>query len=77
VVLDGDLRQPGQGPRVPGAAAHRAALRLSLAVACDGRADDEAGLTIGELAEAMAALGAMQAMNLNGGGSTSLVFRRR
>jgi hypothetical protein len=44
-----------------------------LAVACDGRADDEAGLTIGELAEAMAALGAMQAMNLDGGGSTSLV----
>jgi Phosphodiester glycosidase len=44
-----------------------------LAVACDGRADDEAGLTIGELAEAMAALGAIQAMNLDGGGSTSLV----
>jgi Phosphodiester glycosidase len=44
-----------------------------LAVACDGRADDEAGLTIGELAEAMAALGAVQAMNLDGGGSTSLV----
>jgi hypothetical protein len=44
-----------------------------LAVACDGRADDEAGLTIGELAEAMAALGALQAMNLDGGGSTSLV----
>jgi hypothetical protein len=44
-----------------------------LAVACDGRADDEAGLSIGELAEAMAALGAVQAMNLDGGGSTSLV----
>jgi hypothetical protein len=44
-----------------------------LAVACDGRADDEAGLTIGELAEAMAALGAIQALNLDGGGSTSLV----
>ncbi|HWI73858.1 MAG TPA: phosphodiester glycosidase family protein, partial [Baekduia sp.] len=44
-----------------------------LAVACDGRADDDAGLTIGELAEAMAALGAVQAMNLDGGGSTSLV----
>jgi hypothetical protein len=44
-----------------------------LAVACDGRADDEAGLSIGELAEAMAALGALQAMNLDGGGSTSLV----
>jgi hypothetical protein len=44
-----------------------------LAVASDGRADDEAGLTIDELAEAMAALGALQAMNLDGGGSTSLV----
>jgi hypothetical protein len=44
-----------------------------LAVACDGRADDEAGLSMGELAEAMAALGAVQAMNLDGGGSTSLV----
>jgi Phosphodiester glycosidase len=44
-----------------------------LAVACDGRADDEAGLTMTELAEAMAALGAVQAMNLDGGGSTSLV----
>jgi hypothetical protein len=44
-----------------------------LAVACDGRADDEAGLQIDELAEAMAALGAVQAMNLDGGGSTSLI----
>jgi hypothetical protein len=44
-----------------------------LAVACDGRADDEAGLTMPELAEAMAALGAVQAMNLDGGGSTSLI----
>jgi Phosphodiester glycosidase len=56
----------------------RAALGLTrrgeaLAVACDGRADDEAGLTMAELAEAMAALGAVQAMNLDGGGSTSLV----
>ncbi|MCW3001572.1 MAG: phosphodiester glycosidase family protein [Conexibacter sp.] len=45
----------------------------ALAVACDGRADDEAGLTMTELAEAMVALGAVQAMNLDGGGSTSLV----
>lgn len=48
-----------------------------LAVACDGRADDEAGLTMAELAEAMAALGAVQAMNLDGGGSTSLVCAGR
>jgi len=48
-----------------------------LAAACDGRADDEAGLTMPELAEAMAALGAVQAMNLDGGGSTSLVCAGR
>jgi hypothetical protein len=56
----------------------RAAIGLTrrgeiLAVACDGRADDEAGLTMAELAEAMAALGAVQAMNLDGGGSTSMI----
>jgi hypothetical protein len=44
-----------------------------LAVACDGRADDEAGLTLRELAETLAALGAERAINLDGGGSTSLV----
>jgi len=44
-----------------------------IALACDGRADDEAGLTIGELAEAMAGLGAREALNLDGGGSASLV----
>lgn len=56
----------------------RAALGLTadgrmLAVACDGRADDEAGMTIAELAETMLALGARAALNLDGGGSTSLV----
>ena len=45
-----------------------------LAVACDGRHDDEAGLTLGELADALVALGARTALNLDGGGSTSLVF---
>src|SRR3954452_7414162 len=55
----------------------RAALGVArgtlLAVACDGRADVEAGLTLRELAEALAALGAEHALNLDGGGSTSLV----
>jgi len=55
----------------------RAALGVArgtlLSVACDGRADDEAGLTLSELAEAMLALGATEALNLDGGGSTSLV----
>jgi hypothetical protein len=44
-----------------------------LALVCDGRDDDEAGLTLGELAGAMAGLGAREAMNLDGGGSASLV----
>jgi Phosphodiester glycosidase len=60
----------------------RAALALTpgdrlLAVACDGRADDESGLTLGELAEALVALGARAALNLDGGGSTSLVCAGR
>lgn len=59
----------------------RAALALAgdrlLAVAADGRADDEAGLTLGELAIALRALGAQAAINLDGGGSTSLVCAGR
>lgn len=55
----------------------RAALGLSegqlVAAVCDGRADDEAGLTMAELAEAMIGLGASEAINLDGGGSASLV----
>jgi hypothetical protein len=44
-----------------------------IALACDGRADDEAGLTLAELASALIDLGARDALNLDGGGSTSLV----
>ncbi|HET7119905.1 MAG TPA: phosphodiester glycosidase family protein [Solirubrobacterales bacterium] len=55
----------------------RAALGLGagelIAVACEGRDDDEAGLTMAELALAMAELGAVEAINLDGGGSASLV----
>jgi hypothetical protein len=55
----------------------RAALGLGdgviLAVACDGRSRHDAGLTLAELASVMAALGAQTALNLDGGGSTSLV----
>jgi hypothetical protein len=55
----------------------RAALGLgdgiAWAVACDGRARDEAGLTLLELAQLMEWLGAEAAINLDGGGSTSLV----
>jgi hypothetical protein len=67
--FDSDITD-GRYPRAALALARRGRL---LAVACDGRADDEAGLTMGELAEALIALGAVQALNLDGGGSTSLV----
>jgi phosphodiester glycosidase len=56
----------------------RAALGVSddevIAVACEGRSADEAGLTLAELAAAMLELGADRAINLDGGGSTSLIF---
>jgi len=59
----------------------RAAIGLDdtrlIAVATDGRAADEAGLTLVEFAELMAGLGAHQAINLDGGGSTSLVVGGR
>jgi len=55
----------------------RAALGVSpdwiYAVACDGRGRRDAGMTLRELAELMAGLGAERAINLDGGGSTSLV----
>jgi Phosphodiester glycosidase len=58
----------------------RAALGISdqdlIAVVCDGRADDEAGLSMGELASTMIDLGARDAINLDGGGSASLVVGR-
>jgi hypothetical protein len=53
----------------------RAALGLkegiALALTCDGRNAVDAGLTLGELAELMAALGVHQAINLDGGGSAT------
>ena len=55
----------------------RAALGLSpgrmLAVAVDGRGAHDAGLTLEELAALMAGLGTTDALNLDGGGSTTLV----
>jgi hypothetical protein len=55
----------------------RAALGLAdgkmFAVACDGRSRFDSGLTLEELAALMAALGCSSALNLDGGGSTSLV----
>jgi hypothetical protein len=58
----------------------RAALGVSkewlVAVACDGRRSNvDGGLSMVELAEAMVELGAHSAINLDGGGSTTLVHR--
>ena len=45
-------------------------------VTCDGRRSGvDAGLTLDELAGFMLALGCVDAMNLDGGGSTTLVHR--
>lgn len=58
----------------------RAALGLSddalITVACDGRRSNvDAGLSMLELARVMVDLGARRAINLDGGGSTTLVHR--
>lgn len=55
----------------------RAALGIGdgrmIAVASEGRTATEAGLTIPELTEVMIGLGAHSALNLDGGGSTSMI----
>jgi hypothetical protein len=55
----------------------RAALGIAdgelLAVVCDGRSRSDAGLSLAELAALLVDLGAREALNLDGGGSTSLV----
>jgi hypothetical protein len=59
----------------------RAALALAggelVAVAADGRAPGESGLTLGELAAVLVDLGADAAINLDGGGSVALVSAGR
>jgi hypothetical protein len=59
----------------------RAALGLGdgrvYAVACDGRSRHDAGLSLAELARLMVAIGCRDAINLDGGGSASLVSRGR
>ena len=48
-----------------------------LALCCDGRRSGlDGGLTLGELANLMIELGAVEAINLDGGGSATLVHRR-
>lgn len=62
--------------RYPRAALGVAGNRV-LAVACDGRNARDAGMTLGELADALVGLGATEALNLDGGGSASLVYEGR
>jgi hypothetical protein len=46
---------------------------IALALTCDGRDAADAGLTLGELAQLMAALGCHDAINLDGGGSATQI----
>jgi hypothetical protein len=70
--FDSDITQ-GRHPR----AALGVAGGLALSVTCDGRSRADAGLTLGELAELLAALGAQEAINLDGGGSATQVCGAR
>ena len=77
-VLRDDAPLPGLDTRT---AATRTAAgfgdhgRTFYLLALDGSAESHAGLTIAELAGTMAAIGADDAVNLDGGGSTTLVTR--
>jgi phosphodiester glycosidase len=59
----------------------RAALAVTeerlLLIACDGRTKRDAGMTLPELGAALVRLGAIDALNLDGGGSASLVYGGR
>jgi hypothetical protein len=70
--FDSDITQG----RYPRAALAIAGERL-LAIACDGRTRRDAGMTLGELADALVELGVTDAINLDGGGSASLVYDGR
>ncbi len=50
---------------------------IALSLTCDGRGAADAGLSLAELAELMAALGAQEAINLDGGGSATQVCGAR
>ncbi len=70
--FDSDITQ-GRYPR----AALAVAGEWLLAVACDGRTSRDAGMTLTELADSLVELGATEALNLDGGGSASLVHHGR
>jgi hypothetical protein len=69
--FDSDITA-GRHPRAALAASHEELIAL----VCDGRRSGlDTGLTLVELAELLAGLGAREAINLDGGGSTALVHR--
>jgi hypothetical protein len=70
--FDSDITE-GRHPR----AALGVADGIALSVTCDGRSEADAGLSLGELAELMSALGAHKAINLDGGGSATQVCGAR
>ena len=70
--FDSDITD-GRYPRAALAVGHG----RMLAVACDGRTSTDAGMTLQELANVLIALGASEAINLDGGGSASLVHEGR
>ena len=61
--------------RNPRTAAGRRSDGTVLLVVADGRNKEAAGLTMRELQQVMAALGCVDAVNLDGGGSTAMVVR--
>lgn len=70
--FDSDITQG----RYPRAALALTGVRLLL-IACDGRTNRDAGMTLPELAGELVKLGATDALNLDGGGSASLVYDGR
>jgi hypothetical protein len=80
VALEADSVE-GTVPRFSRARHPRSALGISrdsttlYLVTVDGRQQASVGMTLEELADAMISLGAFEAMNFDGGGSTALVIR--
>lgn len=84
LVKDGQVMITGKAERFQAdilyGRAPRTALGITadnhlLMVAIDGRSEDSIGMSLQEMAELMVALGAQQAMNLDGGKSTTFVLR--
>lgn len=72
VDTEGAVSFRERNPRTAAGIARDGKLLILLAV--DGREYQNAGMTLRELAETMLALGARDAINLDGGGSTTLVY---